>query len=256
MQVPDTALANGRPTSLPSRRRERARSELDELRATCRCQALTIEALGAAVSSLRRGAAALKAENADMRAQYERRRAGRRGSARATGRRDADADAAVAVRLPCDVRAPGAARIVVAECLRERGAAGVLDSAQLLISELVTNSVLHSGACAVLVRVSLSRTMVRLEVEDSGRGGVVAPRSPDVDGGGGFGLQLVQALSERWGLERVAQGGTSVWVELPRTAASAPAPADEPGSRDSARPSLTQISQPAGGDQTPAEGES
>ena len=67
--------------------------------------------------------------------------------------------------------------------------------------------------------------MVRLEVEDPGRGGVIAPRAPDL--GGGFGLNLVQELSERWGLERVAAGGTRVWAQL--ALASAPASAEAPG---------------------------
>ena len=165
MQSPNTARANGRAPSAP--RHTNQRSELDRLRATCRSQALTIDALGEAVSTLRRGAAALKAENADLRAEQQR-RSGHRGRARASGRPDG---AAVAVRLACDVRAPAAARSVVAQCLSERVAAGVLESAQLVVSELVTNGVLHSGACAadaLVVRVALSRTMVRLEVEDPG----------------------------------------------------------------------------------------
>jgi anti-sigma regulatory factor (Ser/Thr protein kinase) len=224
------------------------------LRATCRSQALTIDWLGEAVSTLRRGAAALKAENADLRAEQQR-RSGHRGRARASGRPDG---AAVAVRLPCDERAPAAARSVVAQCLSERVAADVRENAQLVVSELVSNGVLHSGACAadaLVVRVGLSRTMVRLEVEDPGRGGVVAPRSPDLTIGGGFGLQLVQAVSERWGMERVTEGGTSVWAQLPRTRAAAPASSDEPGVRGVTRLPLTRIDQPAGGLQTPAGGQ-
>jgi anti-sigma regulatory factor (Ser/Thr protein kinase) len=127
------------------------------------------------------------------------------------------------------VRAPGAARIVVAECLRDRVAGSVLESARLVVSELVTNSVRHGGASApgvVVVRVGLTETMVRVEVEDRGRAGVIAPRSPDLEGGGGFGLNVVQVLSERWGLERVAAGGTRVWAQLSRAPLSAPASGD------------------------------
>ena len=121
MQSPNTARTNGRAPSAP--RHTNQRSELDRLRATCRSQALTIDGLGEAVSTLRRGAAALKAENADLRAEQQR-RSGHRGRARASGRPDG---AAVAVRLACDVRAPAAARSVVAQCLSERVAAGVLE---------------------------------------------------------------------------------------------------------------------------------
>src|SRR3954471_7545596 len=121
MQFPERAEANGR-LALPPRR-VRAGSELDQLRARCRSQALTIDALGGAVSALRRGAAALKAENAELRAECDRLRNG--GRARARVRRAAGA--ALAVRLPCDARAPGAARIVVADRLGDRVAAGVLE---------------------------------------------------------------------------------------------------------------------------------
>src|SRR4051794_13162606 len=247
MQVPDTARANGRPTPRPRHAGEY--SELEELRATCRAQALEIEALGQGVSALRRGVVALEAENAELRAACDRPGSGR-----------PRAGAVVAVRLPCDARAPGAARIVVAERLHDRVAADVLERAQLLVSELVTNSVCHSGAGPkdpVLVRVLLSRTVVRLEVEDAGRGGVIVPRPPDLDNGGGFGLQLVQALSERWGLERVTEGGTIVWAQLPRTPVTVSARSDEPADRGRARSSLTAIDPRAGGHcAAPAEGQS
>ena len=225
MQFPEEVGADARSSALP--RHESARSELNRLRATCRSQALAIDVLEDAVSALRRGAAALKAENADLRAEQDRLQNGHRGRARVGGGLRAaepfDAGAASAVRFPCDVSAPGAARIVVAQCLRDQVAPDVLDNAQLLVSELITNSVRHSGAGtddSVGVRISLSRTMVRLEVEDGGGEGAVALRRPDLNGGG-FGLQLVQALSERWGMERVAEGGTRVWAQLQRTTATA-----------------------------------
>src|SRR4051794_9454024 len=197
MHVPDTA-ANGRTAALPWG--VGTRSEPDELRSLCRAQALKIDALAQAVATLRRGAAALNLENAELRAE--------RGGARTSERR-LDGGRALAVRLPCDARAPGAARIVVTEHLRGRVTARGLDSARLLVSELVANSVRHSGAGPedlVIVRVGLSPAHVALEVEDAGRGGVIAPRAPDRDDGGGFGLQLVQTLSERWGHQRLAAG--------------------------------------------------
>src|SRR4051794_18235744 len=162
MQFPATAGTNGRPASRS--RSVGARSELESLRATCRSQALRIDARGQAVCALR-GAAALKAENADLRTERHRLRSGRHG-ARAPAAVSTPVRPA-AVRLPCDARAPGAARIVVAQGLGDRGAAGVLHRAQLLVSELVSNSVGHSGAGAedaVIVRVGLTRALVRLEV--------------------------------------------------------------------------------------------
>jgi anti-sigma regulatory factor (Ser/Thr protein kinase) len=104
----------------------------------------------------------------------------------------------------------------------------VLDRARLLISELATNSVRHSGAIPgddLVLRVQPSKTTVRLEVEDSGRGDVVVARPPDLNGGGGFGLNLVHTLSERWGVEYAVAGGTRVWARLSLTALDDAVPA-------------------------------
>jgi anti-sigma regulatory factor (Ser/Thr protein kinase) len=226
MQPHEAGPTNGR--RLSSTGRAGAGAEREGLQATCRRQAHVIEALGGAVSLLRSGAAALKAENADLRAANERVRnrdgAGAHASSRRTGAREA-----LEAPLGLDARAPAAARIVVADCLRGRVAASALTNAQLVMSELVTNSVCHSAAAAdATVRVKLTRTMIRLEVEDRGSGGVIAPRPPDLQRGGGFGLNIVQALSERWGLERVAAGGTRVWAQLPRAPLAAPVPAQPP----------------------------
>jgi len=128
-----------------------------------------------------------------------------------------DAEQCTEIRLPLDAGAPAAARIVVGEVLAEGVAPGVLDGAKLAMSELVTNSVEHSGAPAghaLLIRVGRFDGGFWLEVEDPGLEGFVAPRVPDERAGGGFGLHLVEYLSERWGVERVAHRGTRVWAEF------------------------------------------
>jgi serine/threonine-protein kinase RsbW len=141
---------------------------------------------------------------------------------------------ALEVSLPLDGRGPRAARSVV-ERLRGRIAPSVLRDAQLVVSELVTNAVRHSGVPnggVVLLCVELTGTMVRVEVADPGSGGIVAPRDPDYERGGGFGLHVVRVLSERWGLEQVAAGGTRVWAQLPRVptvAAASPQNGDAAG---------------------------
>jgi serine/threonine-protein kinase RsbW len=187
-----------------------ALSELDELRSTCQRQAEVIDTLTSTVSSLRREHTALKAEAVELRAENARIR---------------DAAEHVEVRLPLDAQAPGAARTVAAQYLRDRVTAPVLDSAMLLVSELVTNSVRHCGAPAaegVMVRFQLTRAMLRLEVEDRGHDGAIAARPPDQQNGGGFGLNIVQTLSDRWGIERSTHTGTRVWAQLPRTPPTAP----------------------------------
>jgi anti-sigma regulatory factor (Ser/Thr protein kinase) len=89
----------------------------------------------------------------------------------------------------------------------------------LLVSELVTNAVVHTGRPAVL-RLSLpgteggSATVVRLEVADrSGRAPV--PRCVDGDATGGRGLALVDGLADRWGWSPEGVG-KSIWCELDR----------------------------------------
>jgi len=188
------------------------RSELDELQATCERQEHVIDALNAAVCTLARRAKALKAENADLRARTERR---------------SPAGERIEARFALDVHAPGAARSVVAECLGERVEPGVLDNALLLATELVSNSVRHSGmpaSAGVVVGVTLRPDSVRIDVDDPGCSGAIAPRPPDPESGG-FGLNLVQTLSERWGVERAVEGGTRVWVQLVCAPASRGQPA-------------------------------
>ena len=197
MHTDRSAQRNGKPPS--TRQHAVGRSELDTLRTTCRRQALVIDTLREAAATLRTGALALKAENEQLRA--------------------VDHGEAAEVHFGLDAQAPGAARRVVADRLAERVSPAMRDDAQLVVSELVTNSLTHSGASVgegVVVRIELTSSMLRLEVEDAGRGGMIGPRAANVETGGGFGLNLVQALSERWGVERVAAGGTRVWAQLAR----------------------------------------
>jgi anti-sigma regulatory factor (Ser/Thr protein kinase) len=105
------------------------------------------------------------------------------------------------------------------ECLERRVAASAVESAKLLVSELVTNSLRHSGGAVdeVLVSVELMDDCFRVGVQDSGSDAVIAARPADLDAGGGFGLNLVAMLSERWGVERLADGGTQIWAQLLRS---------------------------------------
>jgi anti-sigma regulatory factor (Ser/Thr protein kinase) len=207
-----------RPATAESRS---ARPEFERLRAVCRQQRRVFHALGEAASALRLRAAAVHAESAALRVRATALRA-ELHAARELRAASASTGARVGARnaraLSLDERAPADARIVVTEFLTDQVPACVLDSARLVVSELVTNSVRHSGVSygLVVVDVQLTAAMVRLEVADPGGAGVIGPRSPDHTHGGGFGLQLVALLSERWGLERVATGGTRVWAQLLR----------------------------------------
>jgi anti-sigma regulatory factor (Ser/Thr protein kinase) len=114
-----------------------------------------------------------------------------------------------------DAAAPGAARAALAESLVHQVALPVLRTAELLVSELVSNSVRHARmpvGASLEVRTEVADDVLRVEVFDPGSGRQVAPRKPDVEHGGGFGLLLVERLARRWGAETNA--GTRVWFEL------------------------------------------
>lgn len=188
-------------------------AELIELRAACRRQTQVIDTLTGAVTRLRTGASALKADNADLRGENHRLRA-------AHGHSGGDATELAEIHLRINERAPAVARAVLAGTLRDQVPALVLEQAQLLTSEIVSNSVLHCGAApddTLVFRVELSSVVVRVEVHDPGQGATIAPRPPDLERGGSFGLNLIKALSESWGIAR-SSTGTCVWVQVALTA--------------------------------------
>jgi serine/threonine-protein kinase RsbW len=115
--------------------------------------------------------------------------------------------------IPMSSEAPFRARTAVAGWLRELAAAEVRADACLLVSELVTNSVRHSGmppGAPVHVGAAMVDGRVRVRVADDGETGTVRRRRPDR--GGGFGLDLLDRLATRWGVEGAP--GTGVWFEL------------------------------------------
>ena len=92
----------------------------------------------------------------------------------------------------------------------------VLHDALLLVSELTSNSVRHSGIGPegeLVLRVRLLGASVLIDVQDLGVSGVPALHEPTPDGDG-LGLHIVQALSEAWGMERDAAVGTRVWARI------------------------------------------
>jgi anti-sigma regulatory factor (Ser/Thr protein kinase) len=126
------------------------------------------------------------------------------------------------LNLPPDRHAPGAARHALAG-LDPYVAPGLRETLSLLVSELVTNSVLHAGLTpddCINVHLRADRHGVRVEVRDPGTGFVSAVAA---DRGtrrrlGGWGLMLVDRLADRWGTETV--GPTRVWFELVNGATS------------------------------------
>ena len=136
--------------------------------------------------------------------------------------------------FPATAAAARSARQWVAGLLAGSCPADLVDTAVLLVSELVTNAVRASAAAAAActcpdarrigLAIAHSRDTLRLEVADSARGSVPAlPGHPDDDAESGRGLQVVAALAARWGC-RPAAPGKAVWCELPAAGlAAAPA---------------------------------
>ena len=94
---------------------------------------------------------------------------------------------------------------------------GSADVAMLLASELVTNSVRHSGSGVpgglVTVTVTTRGEDVRVEVTDCGGDGVPVLLPAAGAAEGSRGLRLVEALARRWGYER-GGGLAMTWFEL------------------------------------------
>jgi anti-sigma regulatory factor (Ser/Thr protein kinase) len=87
----------------------------------------------------------------------------------------------------------------------------------LLISEAVTNSVLHGTfALGSMVHVDAAwhDAVLRIEVCDEGGGVHARSAAEETDPGrlGGHGLQIISAIASRWGLH--SDGHTRVWFEL------------------------------------------
>ena len=122
----------------------------------------------------------------------------------------------VEIVLGGDADAVPRARRFTSDMLHGAGV-GVVDDAELIVSELVTNSVRHGGLRPdqeIELTVHASPHHLRVEVAEPGEGFEVTSSPPPRQGipTGGWGLYLVDRLSSAWGVE----GGdvTKVWFEL------------------------------------------
>jgi anti-sigma regulatory factor (Ser/Thr protein kinase) len=111
--------------------------------------------------------------------------------------------------------APLTARAAVREfCDRQEIESEARANILLLVSEVVTNAVLHSpGEMTSTIRLSaqVDRDMIRIDVTDHGEGFTPTVRDP-AQVGRGYGLFLVDQIAARWGITDSC--GTTVWFEL------------------------------------------
>jgi anti-sigma regulatory factor (Ser/Thr protein kinase) len=121
-------------------------------------------------------------------------------------------DPAVDATLESSRQAPGVARRAVEELAADVDP-GVLRDAQLLVSEVVTNSIRHSGSAdPIRLRVWNRRGGLKVEVADGGYGFEAGPGGAGDDAEGGRGLMILDALADRWGVHHDARA--RVWFEL------------------------------------------
>jgi anti-sigma regulatory factor (Ser/Thr protein kinase) len=123
--------------------------------------------------------------------------------------------ASLEISLPRSVDAPGQARTAVSRMCDELGVdSGLRGTLLLLVSEVVSNAVLHSRVpddATIGLTASLCDDAVRIAVTDAGAGFTPTRRDPArIEGG--YGLYLVDKAASRWGVEGSAP--TTVWFEL------------------------------------------
>ncbi|WP_306317655.1 MULTISPECIES: ATP-binding protein [unclassified Streptomyces] len=121
-------------------------------------------------------------------------------------------------RLPRHARSVGRAR----RLFREQAASWALpeeltDTAELLLSELLTNAYRHARTPAgreIWTRAVLTDDRLRIQVTDAGDT-LPVPRTPSPEDESGRGLALVALLADEWGArERETGVGKVVWFEL------------------------------------------
>ena len=119
----------------------------------------------------------------------------------------------LALRLPPHPASVAEARRLLTAGLRDRGRADLVDDAAIVVSELVSNAVMHAGT-EIALRCLPTAHGVRVEVADGSPDLPVTPLAVGVSSISGRGLALVESVALRWGAERETGGGKTVWCEL------------------------------------------
>jgi anti-sigma regulatory factor (Ser/Thr protein kinase) len=133
--------------------------------------------------------------------------------------------------LPRTGQAPGIARRRLVEWFAAELDRLELQNAKLLVSELVTNAVIH-GRGRIELHALLEQDRLRVEVINEGPGFMPAVRERDHDTRDRWGLRVVEEQASRWGIR---EGAAGVWFELAR---QLPGPDGKPSgpSADAQRP--------------------
>jgi anti-sigma regulatory factor (Ser/Thr protein kinase) len=121
-------------------------------------------------------------------------------------------DARAETVLPATVASPSVARRFASAALRRWGVdEHVVATEQLLVSEVVTNAIVHTGS-EVRIDVHRRGSRIRTEVSDTGQA-IPVLGHPPLEHEHGRGLAIVDHLAAAWGsCPRAA--GKAVWFEL------------------------------------------
>jgi anti-sigma regulatory factor (Ser/Thr protein kinase) len=111
-----------------------------------------------------------------------------------------------------DPRSAAAARRFALDAL-EGAAPDAMQAIELMVSELATNCIRHAGREFDL-SIAHTPDEIRVEVTDRAEG-VPMKRSPGLEDPTGRGLQIVELLSEDWGVDLAPGGGKTVWFTVP-----------------------------------------
>lgn len=134
-------------------------------------------------------------------------------------------DSGFTEELSSDPRSVSRARRLVAAALEDAGHDSLVDVTTLLVSEVVTNAVLHAGT-PIRLDCSWNESCVRVEVHD-GSGVLPSRRHYDAEATTGRGLGLIAALAAGWGVEARPEGKL-LWFEVGSSPSAADAGDDRP----------------------------
>jgi anti-sigma regulatory factor (Ser/Thr protein kinase) len=118
-------------------------------------------------------------------------------------------------KIDAEPYGPAQARHIIANELSGRLPSSVLDDIKLMASELVAHGIVHGDGdqdMPVVLDLAVNGS-IRCRVLDYGRGFAVRVQQQEY---GGWGLRLVEELSDRWGVQS-SPNHTEVWFERDRT---------------------------------------
>jgi anti-sigma regulatory factor (Ser/Thr protein kinase) len=118
----------------------------------------------------------------------------------------------ISLTLPRSFEAAGLARTAIGPVTASLAPDRRADF-NLLVSELVNNAVVH-GSGRIELQLERRGDSMWAQVSDEGPGFDAALRAVKHPRSGGWGLQLLDQLAEKWGM---AESSTRVWFELPVT---------------------------------------